>query len=167
MGRTRSTRGWNKIVVETEGKVTRTTTVWQNKSYDAGQYGTSVLGNIIGSGKFTFPKSVYAVMDTLKYFIANKKNALVVDFFAGSGTTMHAVNLLNSIDNGHRRCIMVTNNEVSADEAKALDEKDIGQEIRSGIDAVLLGMSHGLERFVPLRDAILMANLSMGTMDVM
>lgn len=57
--------------------------------------------------------------------------------------------------------------EVSADEAKALDEKDIGQEIRSGIDAVLLGMSHGLERFVPLRDAILMANLSMGTMDVM
>ena len=112
-----------KIVVETEGKVTRTTTVWQNKSYDAGQYGTSVLGDIIGSGKFTFPKSVYAVMDTLKYFIANKKNALVVDFFAGSGTTMHAVNLLNSIDNGHRRCIMVTNNEVSADEAKALDEK--------------------------------------------
>lgn len=93
------------------------------KSYDAGQYGTSVLGDIIGSGKFTFPKSVYAVMDTLKYFIANKKNALVVDFFAGSGTTMHAVNLLNSIDNGHRRCIMVTNNEVSADEAKALDEK--------------------------------------------
>ena len=112
-----------KIVVETEGKVTRTTTVWQNKSYDAGQYGTSVLGDIIGSGKFTFPKSVYAVMDTLKYFIANKENALVVDFFAGSGTTMHAVNLLNSIDNGHRRCIMVTNNEVSADEAKALDEK--------------------------------------------
>ena len=55
-----------KIVVETEGKVTRTTTVWQNKSYDAGQYGTSVLGDIIGSGKFTFPKSVYAVMDTLK-----------------------------------------------------------------------------------------------------
>lgn len=45
-------------------------------------------------------------------------------------------------------------------------KKDIGQEIRSGIDAVLLGMSHGLERFVPLRDAILMANLSMGTMDV-
>ena len=112
-----------KIVVETEGKVTRTTTVWQNKSYDAGQYGTSVLGDIIGSGKFTFPKSVYAVMDTLKYFIANKKNALVVDFFAGSGTTMHAVNLLNSIDNGQRRCIMVTNNEVSVDEAKALDEK--------------------------------------------
>lgn len=45
-------------------------------------------------------------------------------------------------------------------------KKDIGQEIRSEIDAVLLGMSHGLERFVPLRDAILMANLSMGTMDV-
>lgn len=48
------------------------------------------------------------------------KDALVLDFFAGSGTTLHAVNLLNAEDGGHRRCIMVTNNEVSADEAKKL-----------------------------------------------
>lgn len=109
-----------KIVVETEGKITRATTVWQNKSYDAGQYGTSLLGQIIGSGKFNFPKSLYSVMDTLKYFLANKKNALVIDFFAGSGTTLHAVNLLNAVDGGQRRCIMVTNNEVSDEEAKAL-----------------------------------------------
>ena len=45
------------------------------------------------------------------------------DFFAGSGTTLHAVNLLNAEDGGHRRCILVTNNEVSADEAKALTEQ--------------------------------------------
>ena len=48
---------------------------------------------------------------------------LILDFFAGSGTTMHAVNLLNAEDGGHRRCIMVTNNEVSADEAKMLKDK--------------------------------------------
>ncbi len=53
-------------------------------------------------------------------FVADKPNALIVDFFAGSGTTLHAVNLLNAEDGGHRRCILVTNNEVSADEAKNL-----------------------------------------------
>lgn len=53
-------------------------------------------------------------------FLANKKNALIVDFFAGSGTTLHAVNLMNKKDSGHRRCVMITNNEVSANEAKKL-----------------------------------------------
>ena len=112
-----------KIIVETGGKITRATTVWQNKLYDAGQYGTSLLKDFIGSGRFTFPKSLYAVHDTIRFFVANKPNALIVDFFAGSGTTMHAVNLLNAEDGGHRRCIMVTNNEVSADEAKMLKDK--------------------------------------------
>lgn len=54
------------------------------------------------------------------FFVSEKPNALIVDFFAGSGTTMHAVNLLNAEDNGKRRCILVTNNEVTAEEAKML-----------------------------------------------
>lgn len=112
-----------KIIVETEGKVTRATTVLQNKLYDAGQYGTALLRSIIGSGRFNFPKSLYSVFDTLKFFVINKPNALVVDFFAGSGTTLHAVNLLNAEDGGHRRCIMVTNNEVSDAEAKTLTKQ--------------------------------------------
>ncbi|WP_127532977.1 site-specific DNA-methyltransferase [Paenibacillus kobensis] len=112
-----------KIVVEVDGKVTRATTVWQNKLHDAGQYGTSLLGSFIGTGKFSFPKSLYAVQDTLRYFVASKKEALIVDFFAGSGTTLHAVNLLNAEDGGRRRCVLVTNNEVSADEATALSEQ--------------------------------------------
>ena len=56
-------------------------------------------------------------------YTASKPNALIVDFFAGSGTTLHAVNLLNAEDDGHRRCILVTNNEVSAEEAKTLTEQ--------------------------------------------
>lgn len=49
----------------------------------------------------------------------------MVDFFAGSGTTLHAVNLLNAEDGGHRRCIMVTNNEVSDAESKELTAKGL------------------------------------------
>ena len=94
--------------------------IWQISSHDATQYGSRLLGNIFGDKRFTFPKSLYAVKDCIRFFTELKPNALIVDFFAGSGTTLHAVNLLNAEDGGHRRCIMVTNNEVSVDEAKFL-----------------------------------------------
>lgn len=97
--------------------------IWRISAHDATQYGSRLIGNIFSDRRFTFPKSLFAVKDCLYFFTANKPNALVVDFFAGSGTTLHAVNLLNAEDGGHRRCIMVTNNEVSADEAKMLKEK--------------------------------------------
>lgn len=97
--------------------------MWQISTHDATQYGSRLLGNILGNKRFTFPKSLYAVKDALRFCTANKPDALILDFFAGSGTTMHAVNLLNAEDGGHRRCIMVTNNEVSAEEAKMLKDK--------------------------------------------
>lgn len=108
---------------DTAAKDVRPLTIWHRKEHSASEYGTAFLNSIIGSGRFSFPKSVYVVKDTIRFFVANKPNALIVDFFAGSGTTLHAVNLLNAEDGGHRRCIMVTNNEVSVDEAKALTEK--------------------------------------------
>ena len=89
-------------------------------THDASRHGSGVLRKVFNDKVFSFPKSLYAVHDTVRFFVASKPNALIVDFFAGSGTTLHAVNLLNAEDNGHRRCIMVTNNEVSAEEAKAL-----------------------------------------------
>ena len=70
--------------------------------------------------KFPFPRSIYAVEDALCFFLERKKNAVVIDFFAGSGTTAHAVMRLNHRDGGHRQSIMVTNNEVAADEQAAL-----------------------------------------------
>ncbi len=97
-------------------------TQWWISSHDATQQGTKQLNAIIGK-RFDFPKSVYAVHDTIRFFIANKPNALILDFFAGSGTTLHAVNLLNAEDGGNRRCIMVTNNEVSEQEAKTLTKQ--------------------------------------------
>lgn len=96
---------------------------WRIPSHDASRHGSTLLQQIYKEIRFTFPKSLYATHDTIRFFVANKPNALIVDFFAGSGTTMHAVNLLNAEDGGHRRCIMVTNNEVSADEAKMLKDK--------------------------------------------
>ena len=98
---------------------------WWIPSHDATQNGTKVLNQIIGPGRFSFPKSLYAVHDTIRFFVANKPNALIVDFFAGSGTTLHAVNLLNAEDGGKRQCVIVTNNEVSDDEAKALTAKGL------------------------------------------
>lgn len=103
-----------------EDRDVRPMTIWHKKSHSASEYGTTLLNNIFHDRRFSFPKSLYAVRDTLRFFVADKPNALIVDFFAGSGTTLHAVNLLNAEDGGNRRCILVTNNEVSDDEAKTL-----------------------------------------------
>ena len=108
---------------DSANKDVRPLTIWNKKEHSASEYGTSLINAILGSGKFAFPKSLYAVQDTVRFFVANKPNALIVDFFAGSGTTLHAVNLLNAEDGGNRRCILVTNNEVSVDEAKALTKQ--------------------------------------------
>jgi adenine-specific DNA-methyltransferase len=98
-------------------------TMWNKVSHNAGWHGSKLLATFLPGIKFPYPKSLYAVEDCIKFCVNDKPNALVIDFFAGSGTTLHAVNLLNAEDGGHRRCIIVTNNEVSADEAKALTER--------------------------------------------
>lgn len=108
---------------KTVGRIKNPVTVWNQRSHNAGAGGSNVLRALIPGHVFAFPKSVYAVLDTIRFVVAKKPNALIVDFFAGSGTTLHAVNLLNAEDGGHRRCIMVTNNEVSADEAKNLTKE--------------------------------------------
>ena len=81
-------------------------TQWKIASHNASENGTTLLTSVIGEKRFPFPKSLYAVRDTLRFFVADKPNALIVDFFAGSGTTLHAVNLLNAEDGGSRRFIL-------------------------------------------------------------
>ena len=103
-------------------------TWWDNKLFSSNEYGDRLLSQIISDmvAKFQYPKSLYAVMDSLKAgAVMEDKEALVLDFFAGSGTTLQAVNMLNAIDDGHRRCILVTNNEISEDEAKILQNKGL------------------------------------------
>ncbi|WIV45776.1 site-specific DNA-methyltransferase [Glutamicibacter nicotianae] len=96
-------------------------TQWRIASHDATQYGSRLLRDSFLPGReFPFPKSLYAVEDTLRFFVADKPNAIILDFFSGSGTTAHAVMRLNKQDGGRRQCISVTNNEVSADEQTQL-----------------------------------------------
>ena len=98
---------------------------WSKDSHDARDFGNKILKQIIGENRFDFPKSLYAVKDCLNYYLCEKKNAIIIDFFAGSGTTMHAVNLLNALDGGKRTCIMVTNNEISEAETKEFEKRGI------------------------------------------
>lgn len=95
-------------------------TIWNQPSHDAGTHGSSLLKRLLPGRKFPFPKSLYAVEDALLQFLVDRPDALVVDFFAGSGTTAHAVMRLNKQDGGRRFSVSVTNNEVSADEQRAL-----------------------------------------------
>ncbi len=97
-------------------------TMWHRARHAAGATGgTNLLSAFLGrAGAFSFPKSVYAVRDTIDAAIGNRRDALILDFFAGSGTTMHATMLLNAADGGSRRCVLVTNNEVNADAAERL-----------------------------------------------
>jgi len=73
--------------------------------------GTNELIAIFGVKKFDYPKPSSLIKRFLNYTTQNKKDAIVLDFFAGSGTTLHATMQLNAEDGGNRQCILVTNNE--------------------------------------------------------
>jgi adenine-specific DNA-methyltransferase len=97
-----------------EKQTKRWKTVWSKPTLDASTYASELLIDIFGNPSgFSYPKSVYAVCESLMPAILKRKNGVVVDFFAGSGTTLHATVLLNSEDGGKRHCILVTNNEVN------------------------------------------------------
>lgn len=100
-------------------------THWNIAAHNASENGTRLLAKFLPAVSFPFPKSLYAVEDVLRFFVANKSKAVILDFFSGSGTTAHAVMRLNKQDGGSRQCISVTNNEVAADEQKVLREQGL------------------------------------------
>lgn len=110
-------------VVYSSSRERKIKTVWHRSRHDAGAHGADLVSRIIGQTRaFSFPKALYSVSDSIACVTKANKNALILDFFAGSGTTLNAVNLLNATDEGKRRCILVTNNEVSASEAERLSK---------------------------------------------
>ncbi len=117
----------NTVTLEyAEGLSKTPKTVWFRRSHDAGSNGSDLLTTILDRGKsFSYPKSLYSTRDAISAVVRNRPDALIVDFFAGSGTTLNAVNLLNATDGGHRRCILVTNNEVSAEESANLSAQGL------------------------------------------
>ena len=116
----RNADGIIDILIERESENTRT--VWTDSIYIAEEYGTKFLNSLLNN-PFPYAKSLYAERDCLWHVVSGKPDALILDFFAGSGTTLNAVNLLNAEDNGHRCCILVTNNEVESAAVKSFVQK--------------------------------------------
>jgi adenine-specific DNA-methyltransferase len=108
------------IVQYAAGKKSNPTTQWNVDSHNAQSHGSDLIRELIPNREFPYPKSLFAVEDVLRILCGEKKDAVLLDFFSGSGTTAHAVMRLNKQDDGRRQCISVTNNEVGADEQKAL-----------------------------------------------
>ena len=81
-------------------------TVWVDQRFDANIYGTQLVSELVPGSPFTFPKSLWAVYDCVAAVTGDDPDALILDFFAGSGTTGHAVMQLNADDGGRRRFIL-------------------------------------------------------------
>lgn len=82
-------------------------TVWTDSKFDASVNGTQLLKNLVPDTVFSYPKSLYTVVECVGSVVKEDKDAIVLDFFGGSGTTGHAVMELNKQDEGHRRFILV------------------------------------------------------------
>jgi adenine-specific DNA-methyltransferase len=112
-------------LVESAGAGHTPKTVWNRPSHNAGRHGSEMLRRLIPGHRFPFPKSLYAVEDAVRIAVVERPDAVVLDFFSGSGTTAHAVMRLNKQDGGQRQCISVTNNEVSAEEHRGLRRRGL------------------------------------------
>lgn len=103
--------------------------LWVDKKFSATTWGTNLLTHIFGnSGLFSFPKSLYTVMQAIYAGTYLKKQALLLDYFAGSGTTGHAVINLNREDNGNRKYILCEMAEYFSTVTKPRIEKVIYSE---------------------------------------
>ena len=94
-------------------------TIWSSAAHSTTQGGDSLV-QLFGYKPFSYPKSPYLSFDLLSVMVGDKPDALVLDFFAGSGTTQHALAMLNAVDGGRRTSIMVTNNQVDKKTTRSL-----------------------------------------------
>ena len=98
---------WKVQIIDRIKKGIRPKSVWVESKYDASSHGTKLLKSMFGAEKiFSFPKSIYAVQDVIDIFTERGGDDIILDFFAGSGTTAHAVLNLNEQDEGVRQFIL-------------------------------------------------------------
>lgn len=117
---------WTLNIWERKPESKKLKTVWWKRSHDAGTHGTTLLHKMLGRrGAFPFPKSIYSVADALAAVIRTRPDAVVLDFFAGSGTTLQATCMINAQFGGNRRCILATNNEVGEKVASKLAARSV------------------------------------------
>jgi len=129
----------DEYVIKRNKSEYRYKTVWTDKKYNSNAYGSSLLNRIIDES-FPYPKSLYNTKECLDAVVKNNKNAVILDFFAGSGTTAHAVLEMNRLDEGKRQFIICTNNESDICEKVCyprVDKVINGYEAKSKIPSLL------------------------------
>lgn len=121
----RTTEGALELGLGVRARAVAPRTVWNRTSHYARDHGSGLVTQMLPGRSFPFPKALYAVEDALRFSVKDKPDAVVLDFFSGSGTTAHAVMRLNRQDGGRRQSISVTNNEVSAEEQAGLRKQGL------------------------------------------
>ena len=126
--------------------VFRYKTTWTDKKYSANSYGSVLLTAMFKTTEFKYPKSIYTVMDCVKADLSNWKEGIVLDFFAGSGTTAHAVINLNREDDGSRKYILVEMGEYFDTVTKPRIQKVIySEDWKDGKPVSRKGISHAFK----------------------
>ena len=99
---------WKVKIIDKIKEGTRPKSVWTDSRYDASSHGTKLLKNLFeGQKVFSYPKSIHAVKDIIEILTEREGDDIILDFFAGSGTTAHAVLELNKQDSGNRKFILI------------------------------------------------------------
>ncbi len=99
---------WKVKIIDRIKEGTRPKSVWTDSKYDASSHGTKLLKSLFeGEKVFSYPKSIHAVKDIIEIFTEKEGEDIILDFFAGSGTTAHAILELNGKDSGNRQFILV------------------------------------------------------------
>ncbi len=103
--------GWNPYFrIYAENMIERPVeTIWKFEQVGSNRTAKNALNEVLGENAFSYPKPITLIEHILK--ISGESDSTILDFFAGSGTTLHATMQLNAEDGGHRKCILVTNNE--------------------------------------------------------
>lgn len=105
----KANRNGGYMIVQKYRKTTRMQrSIWDDKEF-VNERGSEVLKEILTQNIFSYPKSLYTIKRVLE--LGSNTTSTILDFFAGSGTTLHATMQLNAEDGGNRKCILVTNNE--------------------------------------------------------
>lgn len=130
----------------------KTRTVWSGPRYDASTYGTRLIRTMVPKCDFSYPKSLWTVYDCLYVVIGKRKDAIVLDYFAGSGTTGHAVLKLNQGDSGHRQFILATNNENAIAETCTLPRLKAAIAGFEGESAIPANIRYFKTAFIPKND---------------
>lgn len=108
-------KGNGEITVQLKDRIKegrKPKTVWVDSKYDASSHGTNLLADFFGGQKlFGYPKSIHATVASVSSVVRKSPDSIVLDYFAGSGTTGHAVVTLNRADGGSRKYVLIEQGE--------------------------------------------------------